>query len=424
LGTNGLSFAVPAIAPESVEVSVRNLTGLESASISFEILAVPTISSIVPTSAIAGENILVSGSHFKTDIKLYLDNQQVAAVWESSNSLTFEVPAQIAGIFSLRVLNAADNLGSQAVAFTIFRKPVILTIAPTAAQPGSSVKISGANFEDPIILLDGNAISFTQFGSFLTFVLPQYPPGTVLPIRIRNFSNVLSEPSSLTVLPPIALNSISPIASAPKTIVELQGSFFPADARVFFGTVEAQVLSVSGSLISVRVPSLPAIPTAVQVRTLAGAVSETAIPFDVLPSLTISRIFPNPAPPGTEIQIEGSGFDEGVLVFVRSVGAIDLVRASDSLLKLKVPELSPGPAQIRVVLPDERQIVFGFTVPSVWISEVSHTVAQIGEWLEITGTGFVQPITVTVGGIAATEIIVVSSTSLKVRVPSLLINNI
>lgn len=424
LGSGGLSFSVPVIAPESIELSVRNLTGLESDPIDFEVLAVPTIATVVPASAVAGEQITVSGTHFKSDIKLYLNTQQVAVVRESSTVLKFEVPAQIAGVFSLRVISNTDNLGSLSVDFTVLRKPKISAISPTSAQPGSTVKIFGTDFEDPVVLIDGSSIPFTSIVGGLAIVLSQYPPGTILSVRIRNSSNVLSEPVGLMVLAPISLYSAVPSTSAPKTTIELQGAFFPADARVFFGTVEAQVTTVAGNSLSVRVPVLPAIPTAIEVRTPAGAVSTTAIPFDVLPALTVSRVTPNPAPPGTEVEITGSGFDEGVAVFVRNVRAIDLVRVSDTQLKLKVPQLTPGSAQIKIILPDDRQTLFEFAVPSVWISGVSHTVIQVGEWLEITGTGFVQPLAVTIGGVAATEVSVISPTLIKVRVPPFLANTI
>lgn len=424
LGSGGLSFSVPAIAPESVELSVRNLTGLESDPIDFEVLAVPIISAVFPGSAVAGEEITVSGDHFKHDIELYLDSQQVAVVRESSTVLKFEVPTQIAGSFSLRVISDADNLSSSSVSFTVLLKPEISTILPVAAQPGATVKISGIDFENPTILIDGSSIGFTYIGSALGFVVPQYPPGTILSIRIRNSSNILSEPVGLMVLAPIALYSAIPPTSAPKTIVELQGAFFPADARVFFGNSEAEVIEVSGERLLVRVPNLPAIPIAIRVRTPAGATSTTTIPFDVLPTLAISQVIPNPAPPGTEIEIIGSGFDEGVVVFIREVLVIDLMRVSDTKLRLKIPQLNPGVAQIKIGLLDDRQTFFEFTVPSVWISGVSHTVIQVGEWLEITGTGFVQPLAITVGGVAVTEFVVVSPTLIKVRVPPFLANTI
>lgn len=424
LGSGGLSFLVPAIAPEAIEISVRNLTGLESDRIAFEVLAVPIISAIVPASAVAGEQITVSGDRFKSDIKLYLDSLQVAVVRESSTSLKFEVPEQIAGTFALRVLSATDNLGSLSASFTVLRKPKISAVAPVTAQPGSTVKIFGTDFEDPSLLVGGSSTPFTYVGGAIAFVLPQYPPGTVLSIRMRNSSSVLSEPAALMVLAPISLYSAAPPTSAPRTTVELQGAFFPADARVFFGKVAAEVTVLTGDRLSVLVPNLPAIPTAIEVRTPAGAVSTTAIPFDVLPALTVSQVVPNPAPPGTEIKIAGSGFDEGVEVFMRNVRAIDLVRVSDTQLKLKVPQLSPGSAQIKIILPDDRQTFFEFAVPSVWISGISHTVIKAGEWFEITGTGFVQPLSVTVGGIAATEIVVISPTLIKVRVPPFLVDTV
>lgn len=424
LGAGGLSFSVPVIAPEAVVISVRNPTGLESDPVDFEVLAVPIISTAVPNSAVADDLIAISGTHFKPDIKLYLNNQQVEVVRESSTSLKFEVPAQIFGIFSLRVFNATDNLSSLSVGFTVLRKPKILVITPTAAQPGATIKIFGTDFEDPALLVDGSSMPFAYVGGAMAFVLPQYPPGTILSIRVRNSSSVLSEPVGLIVLAPISLYSAVPPTSAPKTTVELQGSFFPTDARVFFGNVEAQVTAVVSNRLSVRVPNLPAIPTVIKVWTPAGAVSITAIPFDVLPSLAVFQITPNPAPPGTEIEITGSGFDEGVAVFVRNVQVIDLVRVSDTQLKLKVPQLSPGGTQIKIVLPDDRQTFFDFTVPAVWISNISHTVIRVGEWLEITGTGFVQPLAVTVGGVAATEVVVISPTLIKVRVPPFLVNTI
>lgn len=424
LGSGGLSFLVPTVAPELVKLSVRNLTGLESDQTDFEVLAVPTISAVFPASAVAGEQVTVSGAQFKPDIKLYLGDQQVAVVRESTTTLKFEVPAQIAGVFSLRVISDTDNLSSLFVSFTIFRKPQIVDISPTAAQPGSTIKIFGTDLEDPVALIDGSSIPFTYISGALAFVLPQYPPGTILSIRIRNSSNVLSEPVGLMVLAPISLYSAMPSTSAPNTTIELQGAFFPADARVFFGNVEAQVTVVTSDHLSVRVPALPAIPTAIEVRTPAGAVSTTTIPFDVLPTLTVSQVTPNPAPSGTEIVIRGSGFDAGVSVFVRDVQAIDFVRVSDTELKLTVPQLSPGIAQLKIVLPDDRLTLFEFAVPSVWISGISHAVIQVGEWLEITGTGFVQPLAVTVGGIAATEVVIISPTLIKVRVPPFLANTI
>ncbi len=423
IDSTALNLVIPVLPSGITNLKIVNPSGAESGTLQLTILLPPSIASFGTNPVQRGQILTISGADFGVDPYLLFAGQEIIPIAYTSSSLQAIVPVSAAfGTISIRVVSGIGV--SDLVNVVVVKTPVITSIFPTSAQPGSTIKITGTDFEDPVILINGNSVEFTNIGSELSFVLPQFPPSN-LSVRVRNSTTALSEAIGLMVLPPIAIISLPIPTAAPETEIVLEGKFFPIDSQVFFGNVQAQIQSVTGDQIVVQVPpELPPIPTTIKITTPAGAASVQTIPFDVLPSLIIGRVLPNPAPSGTSIQITGTGFDEGVVVFVRDVLAIDLVRFSSSLLKLTVPPLSPGPAQIRLILPDNRETTFDFAIPSVWISQISHNTAQVGEWIEITGTGFIAPLTVTIGDIVASEVIVISSTLIKVRIPPFLIKKI
>jgi hypothetical protein len=421
VSSTSLTLVIPLLPSGVTTLRVINPNGAESGTLQLTVLLPPSIASFGPNPVQRGQILTISGADFGSDPYLLFARQEIIPIAYTSSSLQAIVPAIAAfGATATQVVSAVG--ASAEISVVVVRTPALTSIAPTAAQPGSTIRVTGTDFEDPVILVNGNSVEFTNVGEGLSFVLPQFPPSN-LSVRVRNSTTALSEAIGLMVLPPISIVSLPIPTAAPQAEIVLEGKFFPTNAQVFFGNVQAQIQSLTSNQIIVQVPpELPPIPTSIKITTPDGASSIQTIPFDVLPSLIISRVFPNPAPSGTSIQISGTGFDEGVVVLVRDVLAIDLVRVSDTQLKLTVPQLSPGSAQIKIVLPDDRQTVFDFSVPTVWISGVSHTVVQVGEWLEITGTGFVQPLAVTIGSVAVTEVIVISPTLIKVRIPPFLVN--
>jgi hypothetical protein len=421
IDTTKLEITVPfGVSSETLQIQVFNPDGQSSVVLEFAVVnqEIPTISSAAPNPIALGQTLVIKGENFGAEPYIFVNKLKIFPITYTENELQVIVPLTLqSGIARVKVSNVIAS--STPVDITIVRKPAITEITPSSAQPGSTIKLIGTDFENGTVLLNGSETPCTNTDNTLSFVLPDFPPTTILEIRVRNNNaNLISEVIRLTVLAPITLHAAIPPTSPPNTKIELQGNNFPPDALVFFGSTEGEVQLVTNNLINVKVPQLLAIPTTIKVATQAGAISES-ISFDILPKFAISQVFPNIAVAGTRVEIRGSGFDKGILAFVRNVRAIDFIRVSSSLLRITIPKLALGKAEIRLLLPDDRQATFDFTIPTVWISGIRHTVVQKGEWLEIKGAGFVQPLLITIGGIEikTNDIVIISNTHIKVKIP-------
>ena len=148
------------------------------------------------------------------------------------------------------------------------------------------------------------------------------------------------------------------------------------------------------------------------------------------PVPAVSGVTPNAGPTGggTSVTISGSGFAAGATVRFGGVAATSVnVNGSTSITAI-TPAHAAGSVSVVVTNPDNQSgtLTGGYTytapgpAPAPTISSVSPNsgTASGGTLLTITGGGFSSGARVTIGGVAATNVIVVSSVSITAITPA------
>lgn len=144
---------------------------------------------------------------------------------------------------------------------------------------------------------------------------------------------------------------------------------------------------------------------------------------------TITTISPNSGPTtgGTSVSISGSGFQSGATVTFGGVGA-QVTNVSSSSITVVTP-LGPTSEQLTVDVvvtnPDGSSVTasggFTYTVPPLQVTAISPNVGTTGggETITITGQGFTSAVasSVTVGGVAATNVTIDSPVSMHATLP-------
>ncbi|MCI0343097.1 MAG: IPT/TIG domain-containing protein [Planctomycetales bacterium] len=152
---------------------------------------------------------------------------------------------------------------------------------------------------------------------------------------------------------------------------------------------------------------------------LAGAFRYAALPP------TVTGLSPNtgPAAGGTLVTISGTGFLTGITVTIGGTAATGVTRVDANTLTATTPAGAAGSANVTVTNPDIQSATLagGFTyiAPPTVAGIVPASGPTVGgSAVTLSGTGFQGGATVTVGGILATDVIVVSATTILARTPA------
>lgn len=148
--TNRLQVQVPlptSFPPASIPVTITT-NGITSNGVQFQYLNyVPVISSINPTSGIAGTQVTINGTNFLSDtLKMTVSFNGVKAEFVSATptKLVVKAPTSTTGVVSVNIL--PYNVAATGPVFTYLLPPVINSISPTSGQSGATVTITGSNF--------------------------------------------------------------------------------------------------------------------------------------------------------------------------------------------------------------------------------------------------------------------------------------
>lgn len=255
--------------------------------------------------------------------------------------------------------------------------PAITTISPTIARPagGETIVISGRNFVAPVRVLFSTAAGVTKEGQVISVTAneirvlsPGFDVGTTQQLavtitvinaagstsesRVTNATATLTYQS--TVLTP-KITTASP-ASGPingGTRVTLFGEGFQFPIQVFFGAAEAQVISTTFNQVVVLSPAGSATADQgsgavtgfvdVRVVNINSATTTTASNlFRYTPKMQVTLVGPTEGPytGGTDVQINGVGFDDPLSVTLAGIAA-QVIRVSGTQLLVRSSGVQP-----------------------------------------------------------------------------------
>jgi hypothetical protein len=212
------------------------------------------------------------------------------------------------------------------------------------------------------------------------------------------------------------------------TSITLTGSGFTGATSVTFGGLLGKnVVVVNDTTITVTTPPNTTGAHNVQVTTPIG--QSPKVPADLFTYTgppAVTAVSPNSGPlaGGTNVTITGTGFTGATAVTVGGLPAKNVVVVSDSTVTATLPADTAGLHNVQVTTPlgsSAKVAADGFTylVPPA-ITGVSPNLGPLagGTNVTITGTGFTGATAVTVGGLPAKNVVVVSDTSLTATVPA------
>jgi hypothetical protein len=270
---NLLTVVLPALTPGPVDVRVVNPDGQSSAkpnAILITAVGGPVITSVVPNAgpAAGGEVVQINGSNFLAGAQVFFGSAAATPTGtQTSTTLTVIVPQIPAGATDVRVLNPDGKQFILPGAFNAQGQgqtgpaPTVSGVSPNSAVPGAQVTITGTNFvAGTTVTIGGVAapVSGTPTATSITVTVPALASGAAA-IKVTNpdgQSATLSGQFTVQPLPPVQLFAVNPNSDPVGATVTLFGNNFAPGTKVFFGSLQATVTTVSTTSLSVTVPNL------------------------------------------------------------------------------------------------------------------------------------------------------------------------
>ena len=346
------------------------------------------------------------------------------------------------GSYSATAPNSGSNWVMQMATFVLASAPTstVTGIGPSTGPTsgGTAVTITGTSFAAGATVAFGAnaATNVTVLNS--TTISATSPAGAVgtATVTVTNStgrSGSLSNAFTYTGSNPApTVTSITPNTGTANggTALTITGTGFLAGATVSLGGTAATNVNVVGST------SI----TAITPAHAAGAVTITVTNTDAQsgslnngytytasnPAPTVGSITPNSGPVagGTSVTITGTGFLAGATVSLGGTAATNVNVAGSTSLTATTAAHAAGAVSVAVTNSDAQSgtLTNGYTYrnPAPTVTSITPNAGTTagGTSVTITGTSFLAGATVSFGGIAATNVIVVGSTSITAVAPA------
>ena len=236
--------------------------------------------------------------------------------------------------------------------------------------------------------------------------------------------------AAFTYDPPPTVTSIAPNSGVPSggAAVTITGTNFFAGAAVIIGGVAATNVSVvNGTTITATTPAHSSGTVNVAVTNADGDTGTLSAGYTYIlyppPSLTGVSPSGGSTNGGTAVTLTGSSFLTGATVKFGSTAAINAVVVNSGTITAFTPAGAAGTVTATVTNPDGQSGVLGsaftYALPPT-LTSVSPVIGPVsgGTSVTLSGANFKSGATVTFGGVAATNVVVVSSTMLTVTAPN------
>ncbi|MCI0343271.1 MAG: IPT/TIG domain-containing protein [Planctomycetales bacterium] len=318
--------------------------------------------------------------------------------------------------------------------------PTITSVTPVSGPTagGTAITITGTNFVTGATVAVGGtaATSVTVVsGTTITAVTPAGAagPANVVVTNPDTLSATATSAYTYTSGPPPAptVTAVNPTSgpTAGGTAITITGTGFQTGATVTVGGAAATSVTVlSAATITAVTPAGTAGPASVtvtnpdtQTGTLTGGFTYTGGP-------TLSSVSPSSGDVsgGTPVTLTGTGFQTGATVTLGGTLATGVVIVSPTTINCQTPSGSAGPVTVTMTNPDSTSASLssgftyttGGTTPTVTSLSPTSGPAAGGTLVTITGSNFQTGAVVTIGGVAATSVTFVNSTSITAVVPA------
>ena len=431
-----------------VDVTVQTPNGQASLSQAFTYALAPSITTLSPGSvpAYMQSPISVTGTSFVTGgttasfVSGATPPVTTSAVVSgvTPTSLTVTAPWLTPGTYTLQISTAG---GTATRSVVVYGMPSISQIAPAfgPVAGGTVVTITGAQFVAgaTTVTVAGAPVAATvQSATQLTLTMPAGAEGYAA-VRVTTPAGYSEHTNGFEYLGVPVLSSVTPAtgSTAGATRITLDGLRFharvgaPIVVRVG-GLPATDLLNYGPTMISVLTPAGLAGLADVSVTTAGGVATLPA--FTYIAPATVSSVLParGPAPIATTLTITGTGFIPGdtIVQFGEGTtpyyGAQSVVVDSPTTLRVTTPAgMPPMTYALFVTTTGGRTIAPGaytaVSPPQIATVAPASGLPAGGTLVAVIGANFVAgDVRVTIGGIDATSVVVVSPSSVEARTPA------
>jgi hypothetical protein len=450
VAADGLSLTAvtPAHAAGLVSVVVTNPAAAAGLSgtlpNAFTYLAPPTVTAVAPAIGplAGGTAVTITGTGFQTTGTTTVSFGGTAAtsvVVVSVTSITATTPAHAAGAVSVVVANPDGQVNAANAAFTYIPPPTVTAVLPTSGSTvgGTSVTITGTGFQTTgatTVSFGGTAATSVVVVSAtsITATTPAHAAGAVSVVVANPDGQVNAANAAFTYIPPPTVTAVLPTSGSTVggTAVTITGTGFQTTGTTtvsFGGTAATSVVVVSATSITATTPAHAAGAVSVVVTNPDGQVNAANTAFTYIPPPTVTAVAPasGPLAGGTAVTITGTGFQTTGTTTVSFGGtaATSVVVVSATSITATTPVHAAGAVSVVVTNPDGQvnpaNTAYTYLAPPTVTSVTPNTGSLAGGTpVTIAGTNFASPATVTIGGVAATSVVVVSATSITAATPA------
>ncbi len=411
-GSDGtwISVNVPAGASSGL-ISVTNLLGTSTSPVPLHVIGpAPYVFDFSPTKGDSTTNTVVSlnGRFFTGTTNVQFNNVKASTFRVVSDTMVTANPPlnAMSGPITLIATN-----GSYTTPTNFYEPPAITNIIPLVGRAGSNVWINGASFADATaVTFNGTPAAFTVITNWA--IQATVPVGaTDGPIWVTAPAG--STMSSVSFSIPPTISGFTPTTGGVGTLVTITGANFNVGTPVvrFNGVQAAAPTGVTFGQLTAVVPA-GATTGFISVTTTNG--SDTNANLFYLPA-SIANFTPTNSAPGTRITITGQNFIGATAVTFNGTPA-SFNFTNNTTIGATVPaNVTTGP--IAVTTPAGIATSSGWFYGPPLITGFSPTHGTPGTNVTISGTNFLNPITVSFNGLAA-QVTSLSWTQAVVVVPS------
>jgi hypothetical protein len=434
-GSTGDCPITAVVVPSVPAGNVRVVATDQDGNVASRIFAVEPSVALSPQSGPAGttENATAKGFEPGETVELSYASALVGSCTASSNGscpVAFAVPAEHAGSYPI----AATGQSSGLTADSNFSESPTFTLSPMSGPQGSNFVASvlgyAANevvrvtFDGPVATLIGSCTADANGDCSTTLVVPTDPGGKYF-LSANGASSGDWSVGSFTVTPTVTVNPAS--GSGGQTVTfNVSG----------FGLVETVDLSMNGTAIGSCAANasgdcttnvlLPSEPAGTSTITASGATTGlTAVTNFTVIAPTVTAVSPNDGKlaAGTSVTINGTNFLSGASVRFGTVTATSVTVVNSTTITAKSPA-GTGAVDITVATSQGTSAitpadVFTYLgVPTVTGVSPAAGSQRGGAVVTLTGTNFYGPATVYFGGVKATAVTVVNTSTIVVTSPA------
>ncbi|HEY6251648.1 MAG TPA: IPT/TIG domain-containing protein, partial [Candidatus Angelobacter sp.] len=356
----------------------------------------PTITGLNPSSAPVGTQVQVNGSGFgatQGSSTITFNGAQITPTSWSDTQIVVTIPSnQTSGSVAVHMGSILSNTN---IVFTV-PAPVITSISPTSGTVGTQVTISGSGFQasrgyGSVAFNNVTASGIVSWSD--TQIVVNVPNGAStggVGVAANNYQ--WSNHDVEFTMPNPTITGITPTTGPVSTQATVSGYGFGAtqgsSTLTFNSQTATSIVSWSDSQI---VAAVPASATSGSVKVTNGGVPSNTNIYFTVPAPHITSISPTSGGVGTQVTINGSGFQAARGSGYLGLGNMSATATSwsDTQIVAPVPNGAyTGPVQVTANdgVASNSDIVF--TMPNPVITGFSPIAGAVGAQVLINGSGF------------------------------------